>query len=75
MGTLSHEAGHALIAELDLKITGREEDVADQLAAYILTYNEMMKIKNICLQLQIRMALLHKELHHWTICHFMIRTH
>lgn len=39
VGTLFHEAGHALIAELDLKITGREEDVADQLAAYILTYN------------------------------------
>ncbi|WP_336950881.1 DUF4344 domain-containing metallopeptidase [Acinetobacter sp. AS167] len=39
VGTLFHEAGHALIAVLDLKITGREEDVADQLAAYILTYN------------------------------------
>jgi hypothetical protein len=35
--TLYHEAGHALIAELELKATGREEDVADQLAAYMLT--------------------------------------
>jgi hypothetical protein len=40
VGTLFHEAGHALIDVLDLKITGREEDVADQLAAYILTYND-----------------------------------
>lgn len=43
VGTLFHEAGHALIAVLDLKITGREEDVADQLAAYILTYNDQDK--------------------------------
>ncbi|MFD2707533.1 MULTISPECIES: DUF4344 domain-containing metallopeptidase [Acinetobacter] len=40
VGTLFHEAGHALIDVLNLKITGREEDVADQLAAYILTYND-----------------------------------
>lgn len=37
VATLYHEAGHALIAELELKATGREEDVADQLAAYMLT--------------------------------------
>lgn len=43
VGTLFHETEHALIAELDLKITGREEDVADQLAAYILTYDDQDK--------------------------------
>jgi hypothetical protein len=31
-----HEAGHMLVNELDLPITGREEDVADQFSAYIL---------------------------------------
>ncbi|QDL27898.1 DUF4344 domain-containing metallopeptidase [Stenotrophomonas maltophilia] len=40
VGTLYHELGHALISELELKITGREEDVADQLAAYVLTADE-----------------------------------
>jgi Putative metallopeptidase len=30
-----HEAGHMLISELDLPITGREEDVADQFAANV----------------------------------------
>lgn len=39
-GTLYHEAGHALISELELPITGREEDVADQLAAYMLSADE-----------------------------------
>ncbi len=33
---LYHEVGHALIDVLNLPITGREEDVADQLATYIL---------------------------------------
>ncbi|WP_291480047.1 DUF4344 domain-containing metallopeptidase [Corynebacterium sp.] len=37
LATLYHEAGHALIWELDLPVTGREEDVADQFAAYMLT--------------------------------------
>ncbi|MGH8081782.1 MAG: DUF4344 domain-containing metallopeptidase [Lysobacter sp.] len=37
VGTLYHELGHALIGELELKTTGKEEDVADQMAAYILT--------------------------------------
>lgn len=32
-----HEVGHALIDVLDLPALGREEDVADQLAVYILT--------------------------------------
>ena len=32
-----HEVGHALTAELDLPITGREEDAADQLATVIVT--------------------------------------
>ncbi|MBB4637269.1 DUF4344 domain-containing metallopeptidase [Longimicrobium terrae] len=31
-----HEVGHALVHQLDLPITGREEDVADQLAALVL---------------------------------------
>jgi hypothetical protein len=31
-----HELGHALIHEYNLPITGREEDVADQIATYIL---------------------------------------
>jgi hypothetical protein len=33
---LFHEAGHALVHVLDLPITGREEDVADQLATLML---------------------------------------
>lgn len=43
VATLYHEVGHALIGELDLKITGREEDVADQMAAYILTSDDDSK--------------------------------
>lgn len=43
IGTLWHEAGHALIGELGLKFTGREEDVADQLAAYVLTKGDESK--------------------------------
>lgn len=43
VGTLYHELGHALISELELKITGREEDVADQLAAYVLTADDESK--------------------------------
>lgn len=40
--TLYHEFGHALIANLDLPITGREEDSVDALAAVILndTYED-----------------------------------
>lgn len=34
--TLYHEAAHALIDKWDLPVLGREEDVADQLAAYLL---------------------------------------
>lgn len=34
--TVLHELGHALISELDLPVIGREEDVVDELAAYIL---------------------------------------
>lgn len=33
---LFHELGHALIDVLDLPVTGREEDAADQLAAWVL---------------------------------------
>ncbi|SDD44465.1 DUF4344 domain-containing metallopeptidase [Aquimonas voraii] len=36
MGTLLHEVGHALVHVLDLPITGREEDVVDQLSAWML---------------------------------------
>lgn len=34
--TFFHEVGHMAVTLYDLPITGREEDVADQLAAYIL---------------------------------------
>lgn len=34
--TLYHEAAHALVDQLDLPFVGREEDVADQFAAYQL---------------------------------------
>lgn len=33
---MMHEVGHALVHQLDLPITGREEDVADQLAVWTL---------------------------------------
>ena len=36
VATFFHETGHMVIDLYDLPITGREEDVADQLAAYIL---------------------------------------
>ncbi|MDQ2638221.1 MAG: DUF4344 domain-containing metallopeptidase [Actinomycetota bacterium] len=34
--TFYHEVGHMAISIYDLPVTGREEDVADQLAAYVL---------------------------------------
>lgn len=34
--TFYHEVGHMVITIYDLPVTGREEDVADQLAAYVL---------------------------------------
>jgi hypothetical protein len=34
-----HEIGHALVGVLDLPITGREEDVADQFATLVLAYH------------------------------------
>jgi len=34
--TVYHELGHALVDMLDLPITGREEDVADQLASWLM---------------------------------------
>lgn len=37
---LYHEGGHALLAELGLAFTGREEDVADQYSVYALTGTE-----------------------------------
>jgi outer membrane murein-binding lipoprotein Lpp len=36
IGSFFHELGHMLIDLYDLPITGREEDVADQLAAFVL---------------------------------------
>lgn len=36
MFTLFHELGHALVHELDLPITGKEEDAVDQLASVVL---------------------------------------
>jgi hypothetical protein len=35
--TLMHEIGHALVHEMNLPITGREEDVADQFATVVLS--------------------------------------
>lgn len=44
IGVFFHELGHAVISLFDLPITGREEDVADQLAAYaILEPNNVLK--------------------------------
>ena len=34
--TFFHELGHAVISLYDLPVTGREEDVADQLAAFVI---------------------------------------
>jgi hypothetical protein len=34
-----HEMGHALIDILDLPVTGREEDVADQIATFLTLYD------------------------------------
>lgn len=36
VATFYHEVGHMVVSLYDLPITGREEDVADQLAAYVL---------------------------------------
>lgn len=38
--TFFHESGHMLIHQLNLPITGREEDVADQFAAVFLLIND-----------------------------------
>ena len=44
IGTFFHELSHALISVYDLPFTGREEDVADQLAAWaILEPNAVLK--------------------------------
>jgi hypothetical protein len=44
VGTVYHELGHAVISLYDLPVTGREEDVADQLAAFaILEPNAVLK--------------------------------
>ncbi len=39
--TFLHEVGHALVAVLELPITGREEDVVDQLSTWILVEADM----------------------------------
>ena len=36
IGTFFHELGHAVISLYDLPFTGREEDVADQLSAFVV---------------------------------------
>ncbi|MDG4666067.1 DUF4344 domain-containing metallopeptidase [Mycobacterium sp. 236(2023)] len=36
IGSFYHEVGHMMVDIYDLPITGREEDVADQLAAYVM---------------------------------------
>ena len=44
IGTFFHELGHAVISLYDLPVTGREEDVADQLAAFaILEPQDLLK--------------------------------
>lgn len=44
IGVFFHELGHAVISLYDLPFTGREEDVADQLAAYaILEPDDVLK--------------------------------
>jgi hypothetical protein len=43
--TFFHEAGHMLINELDLVITGREEDVADQFAGFSLLNEPALKLQ------------------------------
>lgn len=40
VATFYHEVGHMVISLYDLPTTGREEDVADQLAAYVLLQPE-----------------------------------
>jgi len=47
--TLYHEIGHALINVLDLPVTGREEDVVDQLSTYILVEKGGEKGENMAL--------------------------
>lgn len=39
--TFLHEVGHALVSVLELPITGREEDVVDQLSTWILVEGDM----------------------------------
>ena len=36
-----HEVGHALVAALEIPITGREEDAVDQLSAWVLIEADM----------------------------------
>ncbi len=40
---LLHELGHALVGELELPVTGRNEDVADQLAAWVVLSTKTFK--------------------------------
>ncbi|WP_252090965.1 DUF4344 domain-containing metallopeptidase [Pseudomonas sp. MWU13-3659] len=61
VGTLYHELGHALIDVLALPFTGREEDVADQLSAYVLTQDQatshyLLTIANLYEQLAVQVT-------------------
>lgn len=41
----AHELGHALVHQLDLPVTGKEEDAVDGFAAYLLTNDKRFGIK------------------------------
>ncbi len=54
---LFHEVGHLLIRELDLPITGKEEDAADQFAAYTFLSGPKSDRNSILRQRQVISAL------------------
>jgi Putative metallopeptidase len=45
--TFYHESAHMLISELNLPVVGRDEDAADQFAAFFLLINDSSKGKSI----------------------------
>ncbi len=53
---LYHEVGHMLIHELDLPIVGREEDIADQFAAYFLLRSDPSADKSLSGQILLSAA-------------------
>jgi hypothetical protein len=51
-----HEAGHMLVHELDLPVVGKEEDLADQFAAYFLLSNDPSADKSLSGQILLSAA-------------------